>query len=55
MIYLMKIAKKFQIMKDFELNNSLFIDNNSNKKILDNFMSFSINQTKTLQVIRECI
>ena len=40
------------VMKDFELNNSLFVDQNSNKKILDNFISFSIDQTKTLQVIR---
>ena len=44
--------KVSDVMKDFELNHSLFIDKTSNKKILDNFISFSINQTQTLQVIK---
>ena len=44
--------KVSEVMKDFELNHSLLIDKTSNKNILDNFISFSINQTQTLQVIK---
>ena len=45
------ITKRY--LKNFDINNSLFIEKSSNKRILDNFISFSINQTKTLQVIRD--
>ena len=41
-----------KIMKNFESKNSLFIKKNTNEKILESFNSFSINQKRTLEVIR---
>ncbi|RPH09030.1 MAG: threonine synthase [Alphaproteobacteria bacterium TMED194] len=41
-----------KIMKNFESKNSLSIKKNTNKKILETFKSFSINQNRTLEVIR---
>ncbi len=45
--------KVLEIMKSFELNNKLLIKKNTYKKILENFKSFSIDQTRTLKVIRD--
>ena len=44
--------KVLETMKNFELNNKLFIKKVL-IKILENFNSFSINQTRTLEVIRD--
>jgi threonine synthase len=41
-----------KIMKNFESKNSLSIKKNTNEKILESFKSFSINQKRTLEVIR---
>ena len=45
--------KVLEIMTNFELNNKLFIKKGAYKKILENFKSFSIDQTRTLEVIRD--
>ena len=40
-------SKVSEIMKRFETKNNLFIKKNTNKKLLDHFTSFSINETRT--------
>ncbi len=44
--------KVLETMKSFELHNKLFIKTGTNKRILENFISYSINQGRTLEVIR---
>ena len=45
-------SKVSEIMKRFETKNNLFIKKNTNKKLLDHFTSFSINETRTLETIK---
>jgi len=45
-------SKVSEIMKRFETKNNLFIKKNTNKKLLDHFISFSINETRTLEIIK---
>ena len=44
--------KVSEIMKRFETKNNLFIKKNTNKKLLDHFISFSINENRTLETIK---
>ncbi len=41
------------LMKKFEVKSSLFIDKNKNKNIMNEFLSYSISQKKTLQTIKD--